>query len=179
MSTFALFFEGARLEVDASADLSELAALVHSITGVAEDEQCLFLEGAAASPLTAAALAAMPCRMTGVPFAYAFFSRMGPGCEIAPHFGPTNLRVRVHVPVRVPAGGAAVAGLRVGGETRGYDVGRALVFDDAFEHSAWNKSPTAERDVLLFDLWHPELSPGDIASVQRLFGEAREKGWIK
>ena len=134
---------------------------------------------AAAAPVTAAALAAMPCRMTGVPFAYAFFSRMGPGCEIAPHFGPTNLRVRVHVPVRVPAGGAAVAGLRVGGETRGYDLGRALVFDDAFEHSAWNKSPTAERDVLLFDLWHPELSPGDIASVQRLFGEAREQGWIK
>ena len=130
------------------------------------------------APVTTAALARIPGLMTGVPFAYAFFSRMGAGTAIAPHFGPTNLRLRVHVPVRVPAGGAAVAGLRVAGETRGYEHG-ALIFDDSFEHEAWNHHSEEERTVLLFDIWHPELGPDDIEAIKRMFGEARAKGWLK
>ena len=117
--------------------------------------------------------------MTGTPFAYAFFSRMSAGTQIAPHFGPTNLRLRVHVPLRVPKGGSSVAGLSVAGEERGYDAG-PLVFDDAYEHAAWNRSAMNEqRDVLLFDIWHPDLTAHEISAIQATFRDAKARGWLK
>ena len=130
------------------------------------------------APTTTALLARAPL-MTGTPFSYAFFSRMGAGTEIAPHFGPTNLRLRLHVPLRVPRGGAAVAGLAVAGEVRGYDAG-PLIFDDAYEHAAWNRSDAGERrDVLLFDIWHPDLAADEIGAVQATFRQAKARGWLK
>ena len=36
----------------------------------------------------------------------------------------------------------------------------ALIFDDAFEHEVFNDT-AAERAVLLFDVWHPELKSRD------------------
>jgi len=43
--------------------------------------------------------------MTDTPFSFAFFSTMGPGAKIASHYGPCNLRLRVHLPLIVPASG--------------------------------------------------------------------------
>ena len=54
--------------------------------------------------------------------------------------GPTNKKLRVHLPVLAPARG--LSRLRVGEETREAVAGRALVFDDSFEHEAWNDSGT-------------------------------------
>lgn len=31
------------------------------------------------------------------------------------------------------------------------------MFDDCYEHEVWNKTD-GERILLLFDLWHPELT---------------------
>lgn len=50
--------------------------------------------------------------------------------------GPTNKKLRVHLPILAPSGG--LSRLRVGSETRETVAGRALVFDDSFEHEAWN-----------------------------------------
>ena len=47
--------------------------------------------------------------------------------------------------------------LRVGNYERPWQEGRVLVFDDSVEHAAWNHSQ-AERVVLLFEIWRPELS---------------------
>jgi aspartate beta-hydroxylase len=34
-----------------------------------------------------------------------------------------------------------------------------VVFDDSFEHEAWNDHPSATRIVLIVDVWHPDLTP--------------------
>lgn len=54
--------------------------------------------------------------------------------------GPTNKKLRVHLPLLAPTGG--LSRLRVGLETREAFEGRALVFDDSYEHEAWNDGET-------------------------------------
>ena len=82
-----------------------------------------------------------------------YFSVLEPNSRIAPHTGITNARAILHLPLIVPAD----CGLRVGGETRRWEVGKALVFDDMTLHEAWNDSDRI-RVVLIADLWRPELS---------------------
>lgn len=82
------------------------------------------------------------------------FSVLQPGSRIEPHFGVTNARVVVHLPLRVPPG----CFLEVTGAGRHHWVeGQPMVFDDTFEHSALNSS-TDPRGILLMDAWHPNLS---------------------
>lgn len=82
----------------------------------------------------------------------AFLSRMKPGTHVSPHCGPTNLRIRVHLGVVVPDGCA----IRVGNETRFWEEGKVMVFDDSFEHEVWHRGMT-DRIVLILDLWHPAV----------------------
>ena len=63
--------------------------------------------------------------------------------------------------VEVPAG----CGIRVGGEARTWERGRALVFDDSFEHEVWNDAD-AERVVLLLRFWHPDLGEDKAACME-------------
>lgn len=82
------------------------------------------------------------------------FSVLQPGSRIEPHFGVTNARVVVHLPLRVPPGcflELTDVGRHVWAE------GMPLVFDDTFEHSAQNPSDKP-RGILLMDAWHPNLS---------------------
>jgi hypothetical protein len=136
---------------------------------------------AIAAPKTMAALASVPSLLTGgIPFAYAFFSNLHSGSRIAPHFGPSNTRLRVHVPLRVPDDREGGTALTVAGETREWRVGEALIFDDSFEHKAENiNGKKQDRLVLLFDLWHPDLSLNERASVEDMFNSARREGWLK
>jgi len=92
-----------------------------------------------------------------------YFSVLEPSARIAPHTGITNARLIAHLPLIVPDG----CGFRVGGETRRWDVGRALVFDDMTLHEAWNDSDRI-RVVLIADLWRPELSEAERRAVSDL-----------
>ncbi len=83
----------------------------------------------------------------------AFFSILEARTRIPPHTGVTNARVTVHLPLIVPPD----CGFRVGSETREWIPGKAWVFDDTFEHEAWNGSDTP-RALLIFDIWNPYLS---------------------
>src|SRR5581483_3620799 len=105
-----------------------------------------------ACPVTAHGIETHPAMRTLTGLIYA--SRMRGGTHIEPHRGPTNLRVRCHLGIQVPDGDCAI---RVGGETRSWEEGRCLVFDDYFEHEAWNHADE-DRIVLIVDLWHPGLS---------------------
>ncbi|XP_041768465.1 uncharacterized protein LOC121591703 [Anopheles merus] len=81
------------------------------------------------------------------------FSVMHPGTHVWPHCGPTNCRVRAHLGLRVPPG----TYIRVAQETRSWENGKWLIFDDSFEHEVWHNG-TETRLVLIVDFWHPELT---------------------
>lgn len=83
----------------------------------------------------------------------AFFSILKPGTHIPPHFGLSNLKLAVHLALIIPES----CGIRVGDETRHWEEGRCLVFDDSFEHEAWNRSSRL-RAVLIVEAWNPALT---------------------
>lgn len=93
-----------------------------------------------------------------------YVSRLRPGSHIAPHNGPTNLRLRCHLGIEVPEGNC---GIRVESLTRRWVQGRCIVFDDFLRHEAWNHGRT-DRIVLIADLWHPDLDPEERAVLEGL-----------
>ena len=126
---------------------------------------------AARCPRTLAALADAPlCRIPRRTPSI-LFSLLRPGARIPPHHGMINTRLICHLPLIVPPG----CGFRVGNETRSWEEGRAWVFDDSIEHEAWNGSAQT-RVILLFDVWRPELSPGERESVAAMFEAIDEFG---
>ena len=121
-------------------------------------------EIAARCPRTMAALANVPMSRISGQTPSVLFSRLTPGAHIPPHRGMLNCRLIGHLPLIVPDG----CTLRVGNETRPWEEGKLLIFDDSFEHEARN--PSAEtRIVLLFDIWRPELDDGEKRGISDIF----------
>jgi aspartyl/asparaginyl beta-hydroxylase (cupin superfamily) len=118
---------------------------------------------AAACPRTMAAAALLEQPQLGAISPSLYFSVLEPGSSIAPHRGITNGRVIGHWPLIVPQDCA----FRVGGETRPWQVGEPLIFDDMITHEAWNRSDQI-RVVLIADLWRPELGPAERSTVTDL-----------
>ena len=101
----------------------------------------------AACPLTARMLEQVPgLSMAG-------FSRLAPHTHVEPHVGWAASVYRLHLALVVPPG----CRLRVAGETRSWQEGRCLIFDDTALHEAWNDSDSP-RGVLLLDFLRPGLS---------------------
>lgn len=94
----------------------------------------------------------------------AMFSALAPRTRIPPHSGESNARLVCHLPLIVPEN---CGGLRVGFEQRPWKTGEALFFDDSIEHEAWNDSDEL-RVILLFDVWHPQLTKLDREMVNAL-----------
>ena len=115
-----------------------------------------------ACPVTTRGIESHPTMRTASGLIYA--SRMRAGTHIHPHRGPTNLRVRCHLGLTVPDGDCAI---RVGDDARPWTAGRCLVFDDFFEHEAWNHTEE-DRIVLIVDLWHPGLSAVEVRLLEGL-----------
>jgi tetratricopeptide (TPR) repeat protein len=114
-------------------------------------------------PKVHAALARLPLVTFGGTPVEAFLSILKPRTRIPPHFGNANHRLTVHLPLIVPAG----CGVRVADEARETRFGRLMIFDDSYEHSAWNDSDTP-RIVLIFEIWHPALSAAERNAVAGL-----------
>lgn len=57
--------------------------------------------------------------------------------------------------------------LNVGGELHAWQERRCVVFDDTFEHEAWNRSDET-RMVMIMDCWNPDLSEAGRAAVAAL-----------
>ena len=93
-----------------------------------------------------------------------FFSRLTPGAHIPPHYGLTNTRLTVHLPIIVPEDCA----IRVGDEIYKWREGKIVAFDDSYEHEAWNRS-TDERVVLIFETHHPDLSSTEKQAIQNIY----------
>jgi tetratricopeptide (TPR) repeat protein len=93
----------------------------------------------------------------------AMFSLLKPRTRIPPHTGVTNVRLVAHLPLIIPE----ECGFRVGNDTRPWVPGKAWVFDDTLEHEAWNGSDKL-RVVLIFDVWHPHLTPAERTLITAL-----------
>ena len=115
---------------------------------------------------------------TGNPRGHAYFSVLQPGVHVRAHCGPTNTRIRLHLGIRVPAG----AEIRVGTESRTWEEGKCLVFDDSWEHEATNRSDRL-RAVLLVDIWHPDLTRPQREALDRPseapVPSGGERGWLR
>lgn len=118
-------------------------------------------------PATERALLAIPGMRT------AMFSILAPGKVIPPHRGPYNGVLRYHLGLVVPDGGST-SGIRVGGQTRDWRVGRSLVFDDTYEHEAWNHS-ARQRVVLFVDFDRPLRFPVNLLNKLVLFAVRRSR----
>ena len=124
----------------------------------------LLEENAARCPRTVAAMRQVPLSHIGTRTPSVFFSLLRPGAHIPPHTGMLNSRLICHLPLVVPPGGW----LRVGSETRAWEEGRLLIFDDSIEHEARNPADRL-RVVLIFDIWRPELSEAERRGVSAIF----------
>jgi beta-hydroxylase len=81
------------------------------------------------------------------------YSRLAPHAHVKPHVGWAKSVYRLHLGLVVPES----CRLRVANETRSWQEGRCLIFDDTVEHEAWNDSD-APRGVLLLDFLRPGVS---------------------
>ena len=125
---------------------------------------------------------------------YTYFSALSAGTFITPHYGVSNVKLRIQLPLIVPDTDPDTCALQVAGEARAWTPGKAVVFDDSFEHCVWFAKPTAatataaaaasasaadskkpscenawshERVVLLIDVFHPLLAAAEIEIVKR------------
>ena len=78
------------------------------------------------------------------------FSYLPAHTHIKPHKGFTKMVLRVHLGLIIPKD----CGIKVGNETREWEPGKLLIFDDSFEHEAWNNSKE-DRFVLMLDIVNP------------------------
>src|SRR4051812_49362080 len=94
-----------------------------------------FLDNAAICPKTAKIVYSLPQLIS------CDYSFMKPHTHIMPHKGYTRMVLRCHLPLIVPD--VEKCSLRVGDETRHWEEGKLMIFDDSFEHEAKN---TTDKD---------------------------------
>ncbi len=97
----------------------------------------------------------------------AMFSLLAPDTCIPAHTGYANIRLVCHLPLIVPEG----CWFRVGAETRFWERGKALLFDDSIEHEAANPSQGL-RVLFIIDVWHPDLSEPERQAIAALMGSS-------
>ena len=81
-------------------------------------------------------------------------SILKPGTHIKPHFGLSNIKQTLHIPIVIPEGDL---GIKVANEKKVWPRDFPILFDDSFQHEAWNFSDET-RIVLIVDIWHPDLT---------------------
>lgn len=94
------------------------------------------------------------------------FSVLEPGARLPAHHGPYNGLLRLHLGLIVPEPREAV-GIRIDGEVHHWEEGRALIFDDTFEHEARNESGNT-RVVLFIDFERPLKFPARLVNRRLL-----------
>jgi beta-hydroxylase len=88
------------------------------------------------------------------------FSIMEPGTHLPAHTGPYNGVLRLHLGLIMPEPRDKRA-IRVMDQTYYWTEGEVVIFDDCFEHEAWNHTE-AVRVVLFVDFVRPLRFPGNL-----------------
>lgn len=107
-------------------------------------------------PETAKLLKQMPGMKT------AFFSILAPGKHLPPHRGPWKGVLRLHLGLLIPEPAENCA-IRVGTQTRHWQEGKVMIFDDTFEHEAWNQTDGV-RVILFVDIMRPMRFPANLVN---------------
>ncbi len=115
-------------------------------------------------PETLRALDDLPMVRTPTGPTEILFSVLEGGQRIPPHYGVANTDVTVHLPI-VTVDDAAI---RVIDQDTTWQQGKAFAFDDAFLHESWNNA-SEPRVNLLFEAWHPQLTPAEQQALQSAF----------
>ncbi|XP_075070560.1 aspartate beta-hydroxylase domain-containing protein 2 isoform X2 [Mixophyes fleayi] len=104
-------------------------------------------------------------------FGNACVSVLTPGTVITEHYGPTNIRIRCHLGLRIPANCELV----VGGEPQCWAEGHCLLFDDSFLHTAFHEGSAEEgpRVIFMVDLWHPNVAAAERQALDSIFAPGR------
>lgn len=92
------------------------------------------------------------------------FSILQPGTHIMKHHGVTNTRLVMHLPLIVPADCALNV---MGGGEHAWRERQLMMFDDTYEHEAWNRSQQP-RVILLMDCWNPHLTGAERVAMRHL-----------
>lgn len=128
------------------------------------EQGAVVVDHAAMAPVTMRALQLPPMPVIAGRSPMALYSLLRPGTHIKPHNGMLNTRLICHLPLITNADCA----LRVGNETRTWEQGRLLIFDDSIEHEAWNRGG-ATRIIVLFEIWRPEISGDERSALTAIF----------
>jgi len=94
--------------------------------------------------------------------AVAMFSRLQPGTTLAPHYGPKNGTLRVHLCIE----DSPHTYIRIGEEIIDWQEGKVIIFDDSFEHQVAHRGDRP-RTVLFFDVWHPDWLDSEVRLLNR------------
>lgn len=89
----------------------------------------------------------------------AMFSILAPGKHIPHHRGPYNGVLRLHLGLIIPEPREKIR-IRVDKQFCTWSNGKALIFDDAYDHEVWNDTPHT-RVVLFVDFVKPLRFPGN------------------
>jgi len=87
----------------------------------------------------------------------AFFSILSPHKHIGAHRGPWKGVLRYHLGLKIPEPTEGCR-IRVADEVRHWEEGKSLIFDDTFDHEAWNDTDGV-RVVLFVDFNRPLEQP--------------------
>jgi aspartyl/asparaginyl beta-hydroxylase (cupin superfamily) len=82
-------------------------------------------------------------------------SRLSPHSTLAEHTGDTNAMLRCHLGVEIPSS-LPNCGLKVNGEEKSWEEGKWIIFNDAYNHGAWNNMDK-RRIVIILDFIKPEF----------------------
>jgi len=93
----------------------------------------------------------------------AMFSVFEPGKHLKPHRGPYNGVLRLHFGLIVPDTPPRTVAIRVDNEVCQWEEGKVLIFDDSYEHEAWNRSEQT-RVVLFVDFVKPLRFPASFVN---------------
>lgn len=93
----------------------------------------------------------------------AMFSIFEPDKHLPAHRGPYNGVLRLHLGLIVPEEPRGTIAIRVGKRVCHWEEGKVLIFDDAYEHEAWNHSDKV-RVVLFVDFVKPLRFPANFVN---------------
>ncbi|QOL13691.1 aspartyl/asparaginyl beta-hydroxylase domain-containing protein [Dickeya dianthicola] len=97
------------------------------------------------------------------------FMRLKGGAWLPEHYDWTNAQITCHFGINIPDD----CGLIVAGEERRWEEGKSIFFDHSFLHNVYNHSDS-DRDILLINLLHPELTDAEVHGM-RLLGPVLAK----